>query len=142
VLSFLGSKLTAGENGSEQSSQVQNGDRCHGFLPLLVILWTFAPFLKSTIERVSVNSRTCPSLQKEISKPVWWLTPVILAIQVVELGRIDVGDQPGQKVLKTLIKTNAWAQWSTYHSQLCRATQTEGSQCRPAWAYSESLSQK
>jgi Fe-S cluster biosynthesis and repair protein YggX len=38
---------------------------------------------------------------------------IIIAIQEAEIGRIVVPGQPGEKILKTPISTNGWAQWST-----------------------------
>jgi hypothetical protein len=51
------------------------------------------------------------SLKKEGSW-VWWLMPVILVTQEVEIRRMEVPSLPWQKVCKTpsqLIKS--WAQW-------------------------------
>jgi hypothetical protein len=42
---------------------------------------------------------------------LWWLIPVILAIQDLEIWRITVQGQPRQKALKTLISFNKIWVW-------------------------------
>jgi hypothetical protein len=45
-------------------------------------------------------------MYKDLSRQVWWLTPVILATQKAEIRRITVQSQSRQIVCKTLSRKN------------------------------------
>jgi hypothetical protein len=50
----------------------------------------------------------------------WWLVPVILATQEVEIRRIMVGSQPRQIVLKTLSRKKSITEKGWWSGSKCR----------------------
>jgi hypothetical protein len=71
-------------------------------------------------------------LKSNILSWVWWLTLVILATQEVEIGRISVQGQLGQKLCETPSQSRSWTWWYISVIPTTQKTSTGGAQFRPA----------
>jgi hypothetical protein len=81
--------------------------------------------------------RKIPSFGTKTQGWAWWLTPGILTISDVEIMRIAVQGEPGQKVSKVPFQPMACICLLMLHGE----TQIEAQRFGLAWAKRETLSQ-